>query len=225
VYWRRRIMVVAVVVAVVFLVRALFFGGGDKPDAASHVDAAPSVTPSGGASSRSAHPAATITPSPGSGGPAAPSGGDGQTGGAQTGGSTGRGTSSGGSVCPDSALRVEVSTDASTYRVGDQPVVRLTITNTSGSACQRDVGAAEQEVVITAGDRRIWSSDDCSPGGDPDVRTIQPGETLHYAVTWPGLTSQPGCTDRHEVAGAGSYTLVGRLGQLRSRPATLTLRS
>lgn len=221
-------MVVAGVVAVVFLVRTLFFGGEDKPDKARRAaQATPSTTSSHGTSPSegSGRPLATLTPSPGSGGPPAPADDDNPA--------SGNGRTDGSpadvlpasSTCADSALLVAVSTDQPTYHVGDQPVIRLTITNTSTAACRRDVGAAEQEVVISVDNDRIWSSDDCSPGGEPDERVIAAGETLHFAVTWPGLSSQPGCAGKHEVAGPGTYTLVGRLGALHSEPARLTLRS
>lgn len=235
VYWRRRLLVAVLLVAVVLLLRTLFTGGG--PDNDGHDGAAlPSESP---VPTRT--PFATITPSPGTGGPPAagetshaaePAGegaGPGGTGGTGS-GTTGR-SGSGGTgtapACPDSALRLTVDTDRSTYPRGAKPVIRLTLTNDTSAACTRDVGAARQEAIVyagrTAGQHQFWSSNDCDPGGQPDVRVLGAGDTLRFSVTWPAVSSEPDCAGTERAAGPGDYTVVARVGSLRSDPVTFTL--
>lgn len=240
VYWRRRALVAVVLIAALVLLWTLFTGGGNgsdrhpTADGTHHASVTPSRTP------------ATITPSPGAGGPPAPPDGDGadasrSAGGSGDSGGSGGPSGSGGSgsgtvsgvdagtppTCPDAALRLTVDTDRTQYQPGDHPMIRLTLTNTSAVACSRDVGAAQQEALVYAGrvsgPDRFWSSNDCDPGGDPDVRTIDVGVSLHFSVTWAAVSSQPNCTGTSTPAAPGDYSVVARVGSLRSDPARITL--
>jgi hypothetical protein len=103
-------------------------------------------------------------------------------------------------------------------------VITLTVQNVSTATCTRDLGAGQQEVLLYAGTTRLWSSNDCYPGGQRNVRPLTPGQRVTFSVTWSGLSSHPGCTGTRSRVRPGSYRLVGRLGTLASRPATLTLR-
>ncbi|HEX5495414.1 MAG TPA: hypothetical protein VFX70_12660 [Mycobacteriales bacterium] len=230
VYWRRRALVAVLLVAAVVLVWTLFTGGdggrsGRPAAAGTHPAAAtPTRTP------------ATITPSPGTGGPPGVGGADPSAdpsdGLAGDDGASGAGSGSGAGfgpapTCPDSALHLTVTADRSTYRPGDRPVLRLTLTNTSTAICTRDVGAAQQEALVYAGPQpgqdQFWSSNDCNPGGDPDVRSIDVDQALHFSVTWPEVSSGPRCVGTPAPAGPGDYSVVARIGTLRSDPARITV--
>lgn len=221
----------------------MFFGGDDssKHDQAKAARSVPGSTSTAQHSDSARVPPATITASPGSGGPPGPGGGEptgsgsssgnnGNNGGNSNGsngssGSPGNTSAPGGNrpICADSALTLSVQTDQTDYRVGEQPVIGLTLTNTSRTACRRDVGSAEQEAVVSSAGNHVWSSNDCDPGGDPDVRVIDPGKSLHFSVTWGGTTSKPECPGPSARAGAGSYNIVARVGSLHSDPAKFTL--
>lgn len=196
-----------------------------------------------GEHSTSPNPTSTITVSPGAeGGPAAGNsggrpGGTGQPGQpgqssspGPSGSATPSGTASGSgggptpAPCADSALRLVVATAQAQYTVGDKPLIKLTVTNTSTAACTRDVGAAEQEALVYSGGQRLWSSNDCFPGGDADVRTIPAGQSLFFSVPWSGLTSQPQCEGARAQVRAGEYSVTGRIGTLESDKATFRLR-
>jgi hypothetical protein len=110
------------------------------------------------------------------------------------------------------------------YQVGDTPVLDLVVRNVSTVACVRDLGPAQQEVVLYAGARRLWSSNDCYPGGTRDVQVLQPGDSASFSVTWSGLSSRPRCAGDRTRVTAGGYALVGRLGTLVSKRAPLVLR-
>jgi hypothetical protein len=107
--------------------------------------------------------------------------------------------------------------------VGATPHLRMRIENTSSKACTRDLGAAQNELTITSGSAHVWSSDDCNPGGTPQVETLAPGQSYSVAVTWLGKLSQPGCPANQPNATKGTYKLVGRNGTIHSTPAAFSL--
>ena len=196
-YWLRRLLVLAVVVALLLGVRWLLTGGDAEPAA-------------GGSPSPSPSASATETPAPSESPSASPT-------------ATGSATPAPDGQCADSAIAVTASTDAASYTVGSTPRLRMRIENTSGTACKRDVGAAQNELVITSGSTRVWSSDDCNPGGDPNVVTLEPGQSYSVSVTWLGNLSQKGCPADQPLAEAGTYKLTGRNGEVTSEPAVFAL--
>ena len=205
VYWFRRVLVLLVVVALVLGVRWLLTGrGSDASSGAAGPSASPSASPTASAS-------ASTTPSPSS--TAKPS----------TSGSPKPSGSGGSGTCKDSAITVTASTDAASYAVGSTPRLRMRIQNTSDTACKRDVGAAMNELVITSGDTRVWSSDDCNTAGTAQVATLQPGQSYSVSVTWLGRLSAKGCPADQPLAQKGSYKLVGRNGDITSEPAVFAL--
>ena len=111
------------------------------------------------------------------------------------------------------------------YLVGQAPVLRLQVRNVSTASCVRDLGAALQEVLLYRGSQRLWSSNDCYPEGLRDQELMRPGVLHTFSVTWSGLGSQPKCAGARTRVGAGSYTVLGRLGTLVSPRAPMTLRS
>lgn len=126
-------------------------------------------------------------------------------------------------ACKDSDISVTVSTDAASYPVGATPKLRMQITNTSSRACTRDVGALPNTLIIDKGGVKFWSSDDCSPGGTPGLATLAAGQSYSVNVTWPAQASAPGCPSGQPAATAGSYTLIGRNGKVRSAPSPFSL--
>jgi len=232
VYWRRRALALAGVIAVLTLLGTTL-AGGDGTQAAgapagSGQPAASAGTATGSPVSPSPSGTPTITPPPlEQSGPA--DGGPGLGSGADPGTETTASPSPTPSPdkprpCPDSAIRLTVKTFAPAYRVGAMPVIALTVQNVSTATCTRDLGAAQQEVLLYAGATRLWSSNDCYPGGLRDVQALLPRERATFSVTWSGLSSRPHCAGTRTRVGPGRYRLFGRLGTLRSAAATLTLR-
>ena len=197
-YWLRRAVLAAAVLLVLVLLLLQLLGGGDDDDrlAQQRPSAAASATPGPTPpASTSADPSAT--PDPSASASAAP--------------------------CGDDVLSVEaVATDES-YAVGEQPRLELQVTNTGTAPCSRDLGQAEVELQVVSGDDRIWSSDDCAPGGETDLTVLQPGEAETSTVTWPGTRSLPGCQGDDEPADAGTYRVTGRVGELREDGSSFVL--
>jgi len=118
--------------------------------------------------------------------------------------------------CGDEVIVVDSTSDSSTYRVGTNPVLTLTITNTGDLPCLRDVGPKANEIEVTSGGYHVWSSDDCNASDKTKTVTLQPGETVSSSITWSGVLSRKGCPDIKREAKAGRYEVVGRNGKVRS---------
>lgn len=192
-YWLRRALVVLVVVALVVGIRQLFFSGGSTT-------ASPEPSTSSTASpDPTPSTSKTATPKP------------------SASGSTGTG------ACKNNQIKVTASTDAASYQVGATPRLRMRIQNVSNSACKRDIGSKNNELVITSGSARVWSSDDCNAGGSSQVVTLKPDQSYSVDVTWLGRVSQKGCPPDQPIAEAGTYKLVGRNGEVESEPAVFSL--
>jgi hypothetical protein len=218
VYWRRRVLAFATAVAVLLVGWVALPDGGDSPlDTAAAVG---SPTPEGGSPSSLA-----ATPPAGGGGGSGGSGGgpaDPATPSATT---TARPAPPAPPIpCSDRALQLRILPERPSYQVGQQPVLDLVVRNVSTVACVRDLGAAHQEVLLYDGaNRRLWSSNDCYPGGSKDPQVLGPGDSASFSVTWSGLSSRPKCAGERVRVGAGAYILLGRLGTLVSKRSPIRL--
>jgi hypothetical protein len=127
-------------------------------------------------------------------------------------------------ACADSALQVTVGPRQRTYTVGQSPYLDIKIRNISKLACLRDVGAGQQEIALYRGTQRLWSSNDCYPEDTRSVELLKPGVQMVSSVHWTGLGSRPRCAGTRARVGAGTYTLVARLGSIVTRRTPITLR-
>lgn len=200
VYWIRRAAIMVIVITLAFgawwLVSSLRGGGSEDPAPAASAAASQGTAEGDAAASEGTDAAASPDASPAA---------------ATT-------------ECPDSAINVVATTDASTYPVGSTPKFTLTITNVGGVACKRDVGPKANELEITSGGYHVWSSDDCNASGKSKVMTLKPDETVASSITWDGRLSAKGCPDPvGKEAKAGRYDLVGRNGGAASDPQPFAL--
>lgn len=249
VYWRRRaVATIAVVLVLAGLVWALSAALSADGGVEAAPDPATNTAPPSPVASRSAlavppggDPALPGTPGwgpVGMGTPAPMRPGDGPTGPLLGAGATGAAgdtpapspraaapapTPAAG-PCADSALKVAARTDKPRYGSGERPLFSLVVTNTGKAPCTRDVGPARtaMAVVVKAGDG-LWGSDDCAPGGDPDVRTLAPGQEQVISLRWAGRTSLPGCPSGRATVPSGDYQLLTRLDDTVSAPAPFSL--
>jgi hypothetical protein len=222
VYWRRRAIALGgSVLAVVLLavgVSSWLSGGGQHADAQGIADrqnvvatttrltssppTSGTITPAGASSSSASSspaPPTTTTTTPGPPPPPGP--------------------------CPDTAITVEARVAQPSYRVGQQPLVTLVVTNSGPVACFRDVTRQLRElIVLTAdGNTRLWSSSDCYYQQPTDSRLLQPGEQATFSIAWAGHTSSPNCAPSGALLPAGNYVVEGKLGNLTSRPTPFQL--
>ncbi|MGU3432866.1 hypothetical protein ACNHUS_07585 [Actinomycetes bacterium M1A6_2h] len=222
IYWRRRALAIGVAVVALVLVVWLIVSltSSDDPDA----------TATGSSATLTPTPTTTYRPDASSNpGPDAQASGGG--GGAAAGSSTAATTTPSGSAtpvaagqCSDQSLAVKASPDQPTYQAGQEPKFTIVVTNIGTSACSRDLGSGLQQVLVyTLENQRLWSNIDCFPATAADVRNLAPGQQAPFTVTWSATTSEPGCTAPRNPVGAGAYSVVGQLGELRSSPETFNI--
>ena len=126
--------------------------------------------------------------------------------------------------CPDTAIVVSARADAQTYSAARRPILTIAVANKGTVPCTRDVGQAAREIRVTSGNERIWSSDDCSPGGGSQMTTLLPGAApVTFSVTWSRKRSAPNCPAGAENASPGTYRVTGRFGEVVSTGDTFTL--
>ena len=109
------------------------------------------------------------------------------------------------------------------YAVGDTVTITYVVATKGGVKCKRDVGGAADEVRVVSGSTIIWSSDYCSPGGKPDVRTIGPNDSFSVVVEWDGDVTSSSCPADRLPAPAGVYGVQGRNGSVLGTTSKLTL--
>jgi hypothetical protein len=186
-YWMRRAVVLALALIPVVLAVSLL-GGSPKEDTLTGVPVPPAATPEPDAS---VEPGASNGPSPA---PPTP-------------------TAEAVAACAPEALEITATAGEARYRVGTGPRLTLSVANTGDAPCTADLGQANVELLVHSGRDRIWSSDDCAPGGEAGPRTLQPGKPEVQRVTWDGRRSRPGCTGDKERAQPGTYRVTGRVGE------------
>jgi hypothetical protein len=126
-------------------------------------------------------------------------------------------------LCLPAQIKVSAHPLASAYPASGPVHIRFAVSTTSSSPCRRDVGQIANSVIITSAGQRIWSSDDCNPGGDHDVRTLSQGASYVETVTWNVTVSHPGCPSGALSAPTGTYSVVGHNLDVVSAPETFTL--
>ena len=219
VYWRRRAIVVGGLLLVILLLTYACSGPGTSnastqksvPPAvaltpSSEPSFAPSTMPSAGVNESAS---ASLPPSP-SGGPSAPVSPSGSA-------------TDTVATCTDAQIKVTpviASTSSTTQRleVGGTYDLKLKIRNISTVTCRRDVGGVPEELVVTRGSTKIWSSDDCQKAkAAHDIRTFGPGIEIYADVKWDSYNiTTSTCKKSKTPAPAGKYELTGRVGTAKS---------
>ena len=108
------------------------------------------------------------------------------------------------SNCTDDQISVSVSINPENPKVNQSMKLTMSVTNTSATACQRDVGSGVDEITIISGPALIWSTDHCNPSTDTDLRTLEPNQKISVTATWNGTQTSKGCV-KHNQATAGTY--------------------
>lgn len=190
VYWRRRLALCIALLVLVVLTAWVLRPGGDKKQAAA--DTSPHSTPhsTSHAAPTSAHPtskhASTSAKASSTRSPVA-------------------------APCQAGALKVAAVVDKPSYRVGEQPMVLLQVTNTGPAPCVQNLADSQVELRVYNGESRVWGSHDCTVQPGVSDRTLAVGQPVRVSVVWSGLSSQPKCAGTRQRVGAGTYTLYALL--------------
>lgn len=128
-----------------------------------------------------------------------------------------------GAACAADALKVTPTTAAETVKVAQQTKVGMTIENAGPTPCTLDAGSGNLELVISSGNERIWSSDDCQKAGENRPTEVAPGGKLESTVAWEVNRSAQGCPTTLAPLKAGTYALKARVGDVTSDSTTFTV--
>ena len=192
-YWFRRLLVLALVIVLALVVWAVFVRDAGEEDLPA-ANSEPTAT-------NSPPPIQTRSPEP-----------------MKT-----KSTTASVPPCEDQDIAVTVTTNEPTYEADQQPTFTLSVENTSDARCRREIGPSALELRVSSGGSKVWSSDDCSPGGAIREQTLPPGDSFVQSVQWSRVISEPGCPTPQERAPAGDYQVVARNLEMISDPAVFTL--
>lgn len=206
VYWRRRLLVFGSIVIVLVLAALTIkaaASGGDSNAAGS---------PNTSKASSPARPSTTIVTSTNQSSSAPASGR-----------STGTSASATPVACASKDLAVAAVAGQKSYSVGDQPLLELQVTNTGATPCVQDLSDKQIELRVYNGESRVWGSHDCQIQPGTDDKTLASHTPIRVAITWSGLTSQPGCAGTRQRVGAGTYTLYAALSGQTGKATQFTI--
>lgn len=209
VYWRRRLLVAASVIVLLVLLaltlRAVFSGGGGTPSGqGSH--------PGGKTTALTTPDSTTDTPTKTA-----------TTSVATTTGKTSSTATPPPAKCMASQLQVQAVVAKAQYKVGDDPVLTLQVTNSGTAPCVQDVADSQIVLRVYNGASRVWGSHDCQVEPGVTERTLPVGKPIGFSLTWSGLTAQPGCAGTRQRVGAGTYTVYATLAGVVGKAAQFTI--
>ena len=126
--------------------------------------------------------------------------------------------------CTDASIGISVTTDATTYPVGNPVTIAMRISNTSTTDCMRDIGSLPNEVWVTdANGVVIWTSDACQASASSQVVDLTPGRTFGNTQVWNGTNSGRTCTTTASPAPAGNYVAYARNDRVTSQGYAFTI--
>ncbi|MFJ9848750.1 hypothetical protein [Streptomyces sp. NPDC101150] len=254
IYWRRRAVALAIVALLALVVVWVLNMGGDAEQTggkegkgkAHGPGPATSITPgpSGSGPAISQKPGGRggsgggESGSDGSGGAGGSDDGDkGSGGGSDAGGPGGGpiGQGTGGKLVPAGSSLLNCTTSGAeltlrsvkdTYKPGEKPEFELTVKNSAGAACKVDLGrkAAVLTIKDSAGDDRVWASNDCPAGTSPALLKVPAKGSVERTVEWDRRASAPQCaTPSAAAVPAGKYVIEAKVPGLDPAEAKFTL--
>ncbi|MDN4475227.1 hypothetical protein QQX09_05055 [Demequina sp. SYSU T00192] len=110
-------------------------------------------------------------------------------------------------ACAKDAISVSVAPNPANVPAGKQPKFAVTIEQTGDVPCLLDTTGKNTKLVITSGDERIWSSNDC-PAEEPLIGKewlLASGDSKEVQAAWPRIRSAEGCATTGDAMGEGWY--------------------
>ncbi|KUL53056.1 hypothetical protein ADL22_04545 [Streptomyces sp. NRRL F-4489] len=116
--------------------------------------------------------------------------------------------------CSPQTVKLDLRTAKDAYASDEKPKFELTVRNTGGAACKVDLGrkAAVLTITDTAGDDRVWASDDCPSGSGPALLQVPAKGAVTRTIEWDRRASGPQCaTPSTAAVPAGTYTIEAKV--------------
>ncbi|MEX2973890.1 hypothetical protein [Streptomyces sp. C184] len=249
IYWRRRAVALAIVVLLALLVVwALNLGGGggksgDEGKGSQGQGPATSITPGPSGSGPAIGEKPGGRGESGSGGGSGSGDGGGSAGGDGDASGGGSGASGGGPIgqgsgksavaagsslpnCVSDKAELVLHSVKGSYAPGAKPTFELTVKNAAGAACKVDLGQKAAVLTITdsAGDDRVWASNDCPSGTAPALLEVPAKGEVQRTVVWDRRASGPQCaTPSSALVPAGKYRIQADVPGLETVHTTFVL--
>ncbi|MFE1767779.1 hypothetical protein ACWDBF_35235 [Streptomyces angustmyceticus] len=112
------------------------------------------------------------------------------------------------------------------YAPRAKPTFELTVKNGAGDACKVDLGqkAAVLTITDTAGDDRVWASNDCPSGTRPALLRVPAKGSVKRTIVWDRRASGPQCaTPSSATVPSGKYLIEAKVPGLDTVHTTFAL--
>lgn len=127
-------------------------------------------------------------------------------------------------LCKSGEIEVVASLDKRNYAPEENPVLTLSIENTSKRDCEINVGTSQQEFLISSGSDRIFSTVDCLANSEDVLLKFAAGQKESAKFSWDRKRSAPGCKAINAQPLPGTYKFIAALGEVTSEPVTFELK-
>jgi hypothetical protein len=134
------------------------------------------------------------------------------------------GSPTGSKRCAPADLGLAAVTSQPEYKVGDQPMLAIQVTNKSSASCVVDLADPQVVLRVYNGESRVWGSHDCQVTPGTNDRTLMADASVKVSIIWSGLSSQPNCAGTRQRVGAGTYTLYASLAGHEGKAAQFTIK-
>lgn len=127
-------------------------------------------------------------------------------------------------LCKSGEIEVVASLDKRNYAPEENPVLTLSIENTSKRDCEINVGTSQQEFLISSGSDRIFSTVDCLANSEDVLLKFAASQKESAKFNWDRKRSAPGCKAINAQPLPGTYKFTAALGEVTSEPVTFELK-
>jgi hypothetical protein len=125
--------------------------------------------------------------------------------------------------CTRGSAALSVSSPQYFFQPGKTPIFTVRAVSRESRPCRLNMSPKFVSVVISAGDRRIWSSADCASGAGSNLVVITSGKPAALRVSWDRRTSSSGCSGSGPLVRPGEYQVGAVAGRLHSRTVNFVL--
>jgi hypothetical protein len=123
-------------------------------------------------------------------------------------------------ACDPTALTLTLSTDATSYSMGQEPKLIGTFHNPGTSACTFSLAPSHEDWTIKSGSDDIWSTTGCASSQLVKGVTIKADGKKKVSITWDGRRLADKCA-AGDPAQPGEYTLSATLDGVTAATAAI----
>jgi hypothetical protein len=126
-------------------------------------------------------------------------------------------------ACTRAGVTLSLSSAQGWYQSGTSPRFTVRARLSQSQSCRFNMGAKFVSVVVTRGDRRIWSSADCVSGAGSRRVVLTSDTPAVLRASWDRRTSSPGCPGSQHLVLPGEYQVTAVAGPLHSKTVNVVL--